>query len=188
MKKMVSRGIIGLMMFMLGAQASYADTLSVALDMPVVFSPSEDVDASMPQGIKAGISFIVIPIGLGVEYYTVDFGQNDGVDFSSQFTILDLYFNLPIPVVNIAAGVGLGMITTGDASVGGGTLAVEPTGLTQYFVSVGYDILPLVDLHVGYHSITAYKTKTTYTLGSSEVTSNADFSGNMISIGTKIGF
>ncbi|MGK5091494.1 hypothetical protein WDW89_05675 [Deltaproteobacteria bacterium TL4] len=165
MKKILTIGLIGLTLLVFPTFV-FADFMSVSADLPVSYSPSGDAEVDgMPTGIKLGVSFVVIPVGVGFENYTVKYKG----DSNQTVTMYDLFFNLPIPVINIAAGVGFGNASLDVAGA-------EDTSLYQVFASLGYNIIPLLDIHVGLHNISATDSE------------NSDAGATMISMGVKVGF
>lgn len=166
-----------------------ADTLSVFADLPVAMSLKLDdgqgntdtKDASGLSGYKVGVTLPFF-VGLAYESYGSKFSGNKvvGQSFRYDVTMYDLFLNLPLPVVNIAAGGGIGKGKFSDGPPG---VTVDDANLTQWFASLGYNIVPLVDVHFGYHAFSG-KNPISTPSGQPDLKVN----GDMWSLGLKIGF
>jgi hypothetical protein len=170
------------------ARPARADTLSVSADLPVASSvtlkssggTATTYDSKSISGVTAGVSFPFL-IGLGYEDYSNSFSKS-GTKFDYDVTMYDIFLNLPIPVVNIAIGAGMGTGSLSQpSSQQGGAHPFKDADLTQWFASLGYPIFPLVDLHVGYHSFSGTNKGK---LGAPDL----KVDGSMYSLGVKIGF
>ena len=156
------------------AKPALADVFSVTADIPLLYSPSGDLDSSGVSGFLVGLSTPFL-VGLGYESYDVEADNNASLSVN----IVDVFVNLPVPLVNISLGYGIG---AGDLSSGSGGAEYDTAVMNQFFARVGYPILVLFDVHVGYH----------YVLGTAEAkTSGVDdvvLDGSMLTIGAKVGF
>ncbi len=165
-----------------------ADTISVFADLPVAMSlklddgqgNTDSKDATGLSGYKLGVTLPFF-VGLAYESYGSKFASNKVIptSFNYDVTMYDLFFNLPLPIVNIAAGAGLG---TGRLSNVTGA-SFKDAALAQWFASLGYNIVPLVDVHFGYHSFSGTNKGDT-PAGVPDIKVN----GDMWSLGVKIGF
>lgn len=177
---------------LVAASSAFGDVFSVTADVPVLFVPSGENTVNSVTGLKAGASLVVVPVGIGAEQYTVSFAEDDSdADIETTYTLLDFFFNLPIPIVNIAVGVGAGVAQTADTdvpNVPGSSLKIDDAALTQFFVSLGYNIIPLLDVHLGAHFINADTAKAEVEVPGATSDSDVDLSGSMYSIGIKLGF
>ena len=73
----------------------------------------------------------------------------------------NLYYQLPVPVVNLILGLGTGTSTydwpdTGD---GAGSDYFDKGAATQWYTSIGIPLIPLFDIHLSYRSITSGEMK-----------------------------
>ena len=187
MNKACRAGLTGLalMGFVLAAQTARADTLAVSADLPVAMDltikssgTTTNYSDSSVSGLGVGVSLPFL-IGLGYENYAGKFSKS-GSKFDYGVSMYDLFINLPIPVVNIALGGGVG---TGSISKTNFGNVYKDADLTQWFASLGIPILPLVDVHVGYHAFSG-----TNKAKSGTGFSDAKASGDMWSLGVKVGF
>ena len=117
-----------------------------------------------PQGGRGA----AIQYRLGVESYPI---HDDATTIKFEF--LDISYLLPIPIVNITIGIGGGKVDLSTGSYGNSGNA------TQFWVSAGFPIIPLFDLHVGFHKVDASIHDDALTL---------EFNGNMISVGAMFNF
>ena len=90
-------------------------------------------------------------------------------------TMYNLYYLLPIPIINLTLGLG-----TGKTEYSYGDVAIDDGAATQWYTSIGVPIMPLFDLHLSYRSISS---KIEWTTGNDPT---SDFGGSVMGLG--IGF
>jgi len=141
--------------------------------------------------IQAGLPLLP---GLGIDKYTTK--AKDSV-FEFETNMYNLFYLLPIPIVNLTFGLGMG---TTELKCPAGTfsaqgIAADCSGIydkgsaSQWYASVGIPIIPLFDMHLSYRSVTAKNTKIKSTYCTADCKGDAaglDFSGNVMGFG--IGF
>ena len=102
-------------------------------------------------------------IGLGIDSYTTKFKTDDsdgawgpGGDASLKTNMTNIFYQLPVPVVNLIIGLGMGT-TEYDCkySFGDCSKFYEKGSATQWYTSIGMPIIPFFDIHLSYRSITA---------------------------------
>ena len=106
-------------------------------------------------------------IGFGIDSYTTKFKTDDsdgawgpGGDASLKTNMTNIFYQLPVPVVNLIIGLGKGTteydckFTNGDCSK-----FYEKGSATQWYTSIGIPLIPLFDIHLSYRSITAKNIK-----------------------------
>ena len=116
-------------------------------------------------GYFLGVSFL--SIGLGIDSYTTKFKTGDckgcweaEVDAGLKTNMTNIFYQLPVPVVNLIIGLGKGTteydckFTNGDCSK-----FYEKGSATQWYTSIGMPIIPFFDIHLSYRSITAKNIK-----------------------------
>lgn len=147
---LVVPAVVAVLLFSTGS----AFALGVYADLPVqyTFSDCSNDCSKTPSGLKAGV--VVSNVGFGVNRFSVEPVTGTTVDF----TMVDLSYLLPIPVVNLTVGAGAGAV-----AFDGGTLSETGTA-TALWASFGIPIIPLLDVHVGYHQVSA-RTDTAGKLG-----------------------
>ena len=147
--------------------------LSVSVGMPlsqtISGSTGGNADYNNPYGNKPdktsgyflGVSFL--SFGLGIDSYTTKFKTGTGqgewgasVDAGLKTNMTNLFFHLPVPIVNLIIGLGAGTqeydCTVCDDYYDKGTA-------TQWYTSIGMPIIPFFDIHLSYRSITSKKIK-----------------------------
>ena len=122
--------------------------------------------------IQVGVPFLP---GIGMDNYKT---KIKGYDIDLDTSIFNLYYLLPIPVINLTLGAGMGNTTLqcSDCST-----YYDKGNATQWYASFGMPIIPLFDLHFSYRSVSS-KVKIKSAGGGGE----HDFSGNVMGLG--IGF
>ncbi len=127
------------------------------------------------EGVSGYFIQIGVPMlpGLGMDSYETKL-KCEGCDEVPKIstTMYNLYYLLPIPIVNLTIGVGTGKI---QHSYGG--VAGDDGAATQWYTSFGMPIIPLFDLHLSYRSISSKLVSTS---------AEYDLGGNIMGLG--IGF
>ena len=155
----MKRVLIGLAlgaMALCSAQAVWA--FGIQVDVPVAATLTSTPDNSAiskttsssgtTSGGMVGLNFGLL--GIGYEDYSLS-QKTNGQTSTFGVTMYDLALNLPIPVVNIAIGGGVGTgKLSGDAYSG---ITTHDADLTQYFVQLGWPIGLMFDIHVGYRQL-----------------------------------
>ncbi len=160
--------------------ASTASAFSIALDAPVAYEFDDGGSADEVSGFKLGLAFITTPfVDLGVGYERYELTEDvSGTDATVTFDIIDVFVDLPFPFINIVIGAGVG-----STEFELGTVS-KRADVTQWYVSLGYPILLLFDIHVGWHQVMADEID--FTFGG--LPDTVDVSGTMWSVGAKLGF
>ena len=129
-------------------------------------------------GVSGYFIQVGIPIlpGIGMDSYKtglkVDPGE-EAVDLET--SIYNLYYLLPIPVINLTFGAGVGSTKMVCSYC---DQYFDKGSATQVYASLGFPIIPLFDLHLSYRSVSSkVKIKTG---------GEHDFGGNVMGLG--IGF
>ena len=130
-----------------------------------------ELDSDGVSGYFVQIGVPILP-GVGIDNYKTKL-KNTEIELVTM--IYNLYYQLPIPVINFTLGVGVGN-TELECSY---CSDYDKGSASQWYANLGFPIIPLFDLHFSYRSIsTKIKAKT----GGWE----GDFSGNIMGLG--IGF
>ena len=116
-------------------------------------------------GYFLGVSFL--SFGLGIDSYTTKFKTGDckgcweaEVDAGLKTNMTNIFYQLPVPVVNLIIGLGTG--TTEFVGTSGGkdfSAYFDKGSATQWYTSIGMPLIPLFDIHLSYRSITAKNIK-----------------------------
>ena len=128
------------------------------------------------EGVSGTFIQVGVPMlpGIGMDSYKTKIESSD--PFELETVIYNLYYLLPIPIINLTLGVGTGSTTF---KCSGCDAYFDKGSASQWYASFGMPIIPLFDLHLSYRSVSSkIKTKS----GSIE----HDLSGNIMGLG--IGF
>ena len=130
-------------------------------------------------------------IGFGIDSYTTKFKTGNcngcwgvGADAVLKTDMTNIFYQLPVPVVNLIIGLGKGTteydckFTNGDCSK-----FYEKGSATQWYTSIGMPIIPFFDIHLSYRSITAKNIKHKLEAGKKE-----DNSGSVTGVGIAFNF
>ncbi len=140
--------------FCLIATPATAD-LRVGVEVPLSYSfkAADDGSSLDADGIPAGFILLVqlplIPGGAGMESYEIKLDAKG--DHKIALLMADLFYILPVPVVNISVGVGYGTVEVkGDSAS-----RYDQTNCSQYFLRLGVPVSPLIELIGSYHNVFA---------------------------------
>ena len=133
--------------------------LSVSVGVPLAYSSTEGGSNSNMEGYFLGVQ-LPFALGLGMDSHKVkgDKPQELVVDTN----MYNLFYQLPIPVINLILGVGTGSQELICDDVGNGTScsdSFDKGSATQFYTSLGFPIMPLFDLHISYRMITSKNMK-----------------------------
>ena len=156
--------------------------LSVSVGVPLAYSSTQGGSNSNMEGYFLGVQ-LPFALGLGMDSHKVkgDKPQELVVDTN----MYNLFYQLPIPVINLILGVGTGNQEYKCDNWGDGTScsdALDKGSATQLYTSLGFPIMPLFDLHISYRMITSKNIKVK---GSDAKT---DFSGSVTGNGLAFNF
>lgn len=160
--------------------ASAQVLFSIAADIPVSYSFSNsNLSDESASGLLTKVT-LPFGFGFGLESYEVtgDF-QSPTTEFEFDVTMIDVFYALPVPALNVQVGGGIG-IGKFEVVSGGTTTEYDDPFLWQLFVSVGYPFAGIFDVHVGFYRIR----------GEAEASGLAKVSldSNMFTLGARIGF
>jgi len=130
------------------------------------------------EGVSGTFIQVGVPMlpGIGMDSYKTKIESDD--PFELETMIYNLYYLLPIPIINLTLGVGTGSTTF---KCSGCDAYFDKGSASQWYASFGMPIIPLFDLHLSYRSVSS-KVKIKSAYGGGE----HDFSGNVMGLG--IGF
>ncbi len=157
---------------------SFAELFSVSAGVP--FSHSfADTKVAESDGVGGVFLAAKLPImvGVGIESYKTKIKGKTQILATSMY---DIFYQLPIPIVNLTLGLGMG--STELQCVGCSTTFDKGTA-TQWYTSVGIPFLPFFDVHLSLRRVSS-KIKKTAASGGTEL----DFGGTVAGIGIAFGF
>jgi hypothetical protein len=174
--KHLFKGLLVAGALLFAVSPAWADTFSVSVDAPVGYSyQAAGVSKDKVSGVIVGVSLPIL-LGFGGEAYKVT-GKAGGFPLEEQAKMLDLYLDVPFPVLNLRLGGGVGKA---DVTVTGGP-TFDSAKLSQLYVNLGYPFWEVLDVHVGYHLV---RGKADVSGGGGSLTLDA----NMLTVGLKVGF
>ena len=154
--------------------------LSVSVGVPLSHtitgkeSDGTEIKSDGVSGIFIQVGVPVLP-GIGMDSYKTKF-KNSTTELATM--IYNLYYLLPIPIINLTIGAGVGSTELQCESCS----IFDKGSASQWYASFGMPIIPLFDLHLSYRSVSS-KIKVKAAYGGVEA---ADLSGNVMGLG--IGF
>ena len=174
MKKIIISWIAATSLILFSTQAFALINFSVGV--PLSHSFSKDLESDGVSGTFIQVGIPILP-GIGMDNY-----ETKVKDSSTKIatTMYNLYYLLPIPVINLTLGAGVGST---EIKCDGCSSPYDKGGAVQGYASLGFPIIPLFDLHLSYRSITT-KVKGKGSNEGQEV----DLSGNVMGIGIMFNF
>ena len=173
---------------------SFAFSLSVGIPMSQTITGKQAGKSygNAPDKTSGYFLAVQLPfaIGLGIDSYTTKFKTGNcngcwgvGADAFLKTDMTNIFYQLPVPVVNLIIGLGKGT-TEYDCkySFGDCSAFYDKGSATQWYTSIGMPIIPFFDIHLSYRSITAKNIKDK-SLGTKD-----DNSGSVTGLGLAFNF
>ena len=132
---------------------------SVSVGMPLAYSFTEGGSNSNMEGYFLGVQ-LPFALGLGMDSHKIKATDDNPLELHTN--MYNLFYQLPIPVINLILGVGTGSQELICDDVGNGTScsdSFDKGSATQFYTSLGFPIMPLFDLHISYRMITSKNMK-----------------------------
>ena len=177
MKKIILTVFATTSLLLYSAQAFALLNFSVGVPLSHSFADTKVAESEGVSGYFIQIGVPMLP-GLGMDSYETKLkctGCSKVPKLST--SMYNLYYLLPIPIINLTIGLG-----TGKTEYSYGGVAIDDGAATQWYTSFGIPIIPLFDLHLSYRSISS---KIESTSGSDKGT-KYDYGGSVMGLG--IGF
>ena len=144
------------------------------------YNGGDEVKSDGVSGTFVQIGVPILP-GIGMDSYKTKLKDQVDVEVeTSIYNLYYLYYLLPIPIINLTVGVGVGK--TNFLCDGSDCTWQDGGSATQWYTSFGFPIIPLFDLHLSYRSVSS-KIETT---SGSDKGKKDDVGGNVMGLG--IGF
>ena len=114
------------------------------------YNGGDEVKSDGVSGYFIQIGVPILP-GIGMDSYKTKLKDwSDPTDLET--SIYNLYYLLPIPVINITLGAGVGST---EIKFSGSEKYFDKGPASQVYASLGFPIIPLFDLHLSYHSVSS---------------------------------
>ena len=155
-RKIIISCIAATSLILFSTQAFALINISVGVPLSHTFTGKYNGgDEVKSDGVSGTFVQIGIPIlpGIGMDSYKTKVKQDPGsakVDLET--TIYNLYYLLPIPVINITLGAGVGSTELKCSSC---AAWFDKGTASQVYASLGFPIIPLFDLHLSYRSVSS---------------------------------
>ncbi|PCI29076.1 MAG: hypothetical protein COB67_04870 [SAR324 cluster bacterium] len=183
-KKLFSVLITGIMLcsFSSAAFAELLFTVSAGVPLQYELKDGKVAETESVSGLLMHASLPFLP-GIGLEQYETKLKNNSskqifGSDVKLKTQIWDLFYQLPIPIIDVTVGAGFG--TTKLDCTDCSSLFEEGV-TTQYYAQVGFPLFVIAGIHLSHHTVfSTIKRKSdgkTYNVG-----------GTLTAIGVSIGF
>jgi hypothetical protein len=176
MKKtfLITLTAVSLLFFSSPAYALF--TLSAGVPFSHSFNDTNVAESDGTTGVFLAAK-LPIMVGVGLDMYDTKIKDST---ITLRTAMYDIFYQLPIPIVNLTLGLGLG--STELQCVGCSTTFDKGTA-TQWYTSVGIPILPFFDAHLSLRRVSS-KIKKTAASGGTEY----DFGGTVAGVGIAFGF
>ena len=175
-RKIIISFIAATSLILFSTQAFALINISVGVPLSHTFtgkySDGTEVKSDGVSGTFVQIGVPILP-GIGMDSYKTKL--KDQVEVEVETSIYNLYYLLPIPIINLTIGAGVGSTKLNCS----GCEVFDKGPATQAYASLGFPIIPLFDLHISYRSVSSK-------LKNKSETEEHDFGGNVMGLG--IGF
>ena len=165
---------------LLCSTSAFAELFSVSAGVP--FSHSFANTKVESDGVSGFFLAAKLPImvGVGIESYQT---KIKGTTQKLATSMYDIFYQLPIPIVNLTLGLGMGSteLQCGSCSI------YDRGGATQWYTSVGIPIFPFFDAHLSLRRVSS-KIKTNAASGDTPKGTEYDVGGTVAGIGVAFGF
>jgi len=167
--------------FLIYSTPSFAELFSVSAGVP--FSHSfADTKVAESDGVGGVFLAAKLPImvGVGIESYKTKLKNSTTILATSMY---DIFYQLPIPIVNLTLGLGMGSteLQCGSCSI------FDKGSATQRYTSVCIPILPFFDAHLSLRRVSS-KIKTNAASEGTPKGTEYDLGGTVAGIGIAFGF
>ena len=138
--------------------------LSVSVGVPLSLECETKCELDSLSGYFLGVQ-LPFALGLGMDSIKV---KGKGATLTDVSNIYNIFYQLPIPVINLIFGLGVG---SGSVE-GDGSEDFEDSTKNQWYTSIGIPLIPLFDIHLSYRSITSKNVKKKADDSKSDLSSN----------------
>jgi len=165
---------------LLCSTSAFAELFSVSAGVPFSHSfANTEVESDGVSGFFLAAK-LPIMVGVGIESYKT---KIKGTTQKLATSMYDIFYQLPIPIVNLTLGLGMGSteLQCGSCSI------FDKGSATQWYTSVGIPILPFFDAHLSLRRVST-KIKTNAASGGTPKGTEYDVGGTVAGIGIAFGF
>ena len=185
-QKIIKSCIAATSLILFSTQAFALINISVGVPLSHTFTGKYNGgDEVKSDGVSGTFVQIGIPIlpGIGMDNYKTKLKVDGATEqHEVETSIYNLYYLLPIPIVNLTVGVGAGK--TNFLCDGSDCTWQDGGNASQWYTSLGFPIIPLFDLHLSYRSVSSKIETTT----GSDKGKDDDVGGNVMGLGIAFNF
>ena len=166
--------------FLIYSTSAFAELFSVSAGVPFSHSfANTEVESDGVSGFFLAAK-LPIMVGVGIESYKT---KIKGTTQKLATSMYDIFYQLPIPIVNLTLGLGMGSteLQCGSCST------FDKGSATQWYTSVGIPILPFFDAHLSLRRVST-KIKTNAASEGTPKGTEYDLGGTVAGIGIAFGF
>ena len=175
MKKIILTVFAASSLLLYSTQAFALINFSVGVPLShTITGKNNDGSEIKAKGVSGTFIQVGVPMlpGIGIDSYKTKL-EDSTTELATM--IYNLYYLLPIPIINLTLGAGVGST---EMQCGTCAASFDKGTANQWYVSFGMPIIPLFDLHLSYRSVSS---KIKIITGGEH-----DLSGNVMGLG--IGF
>ena len=167
--------------FLIYSTSAFAELFSVSAGVPFShsFADTKDFESDGVSGLFLAAK-LPIMVGVGIESYKT---KIKGTTQKLATSMYDIFYQLPIPIVNLTLGLGMG--STELQCVG--CTIYDKGSATQWYTSVCIPFLPFFDVHLSLRRVSS-KIKTNAASGDTPKGTKYDVGGTVSGIGIAFGF
>ena len=171
MRKIILTVFAASSLLLYSTQAFALFNLSVGVPLSHTFSDSNVAESDGVSGTFIQVGVPMLP-GIGMDSYKTKL-KDSTAELATM--IYNLYYQLPIPIISLTLGAGVGSTELQCATCS----SYDKGTANQWYASLGMPIIPLFDIHLSYRSVSS---KIKALSGGGEL----DVGGNVMGVG--IGF
>ena len=182
MKKIILTVFAASSLLLYSTQAFALVNFSVGVPLSHTFTGKyQDGEEVKSDGVSGAFIQVGVPLlpGIGMDSYKTKIkanAGNDNIAHDLSTTIYNLFYLLPIPIINLTLGVGVGST---EMQCDTCAASMDKGSASQWYASFGMPIIPLFDLHLSYRSVSSK-------IKNKSGTNEHDLGGNVMGLG--IGF
>jgi hypothetical protein len=179
MKKIILTAFTAASLLLFSSPAYALFTLSAGVPFSHSFNDTNVAESDGTSGVFLAAK-LPIMVGVGIEMY--DTKLKDSTT-KLRTAMYDIFYQLPIPIVNLTLGLGLGSTELKCESCS----IYDKGTATQWYTSVGIPFLPFFDVHLSLRRVSS-KIKTNAASGGTPKGTEYDVGGTVAGIGIAFGF
>ena len=179
MKKIILTAFTAASLLLFSSPAYALFTLSAGVPFSHSFNDTNVAESDGTSGVFLAAK-LPIMVGVGLDMY--DTKLKDSTK-KLRTAMYDIFYQLPIPIVNLTLGLGLGSTELKCESCS----IYDKGTATQWYTSVGIPFLPFFDVHLSLRRVSS-KIKTNAASGVTPKGTEYDLGGTVAGIGIAFGF